>query len=83
MGTVFRLVIPQPTLALQISAGYPLLTFQPFLSGSFELQYSANLGDTVWATLLSLTNLSPGRYSFADPAGVAQPQRFYRALSIR
>jgi len=73
-------VIPQPTLALQILAGYPLLTLNGILSNNFVVQYSTNLARTNWINLLSMTNFSSSSYEFLDPSGVSQPARFYRAF---
>ena len=73
-------VIPQPGLAMQILAGYPVLDVQGTLGNNFLVQYSTNLADTNWMNLLSLTNLSTSPYQFLDAAGVGQPARFYRAF---
>jgi uncharacterized repeat protein (TIGR03803 family) len=73
-------VIPQPTLALHILAGYPALTLNGILSNNFVVQYSTNLGETNWVNLLSLTNLSTSSYLFLDPSGISQPARFYRGF---
>jgi hypothetical protein len=67
-------------LALQLWAGYPVLTLDGMLSNNFVVQYSTNLADTNWVNLLSLTNLPASPYLFLDPAGVDQPARFYRVL---
>ena len=50
------------------------------LSSNFVVQYSTNLTSTNWSHLLSLTNLSSSSYLFLDPAGDAEPARFYRAF---
>jgi uncharacterized repeat protein (TIGR03803 family) len=73
-------VIPQPGLAMQILAGYPVLDVQGTLGNNFIVQYSTNIADTNWMNLLSLTNLSTSPYQFLDPAGIGQPARFYRAF---
>jgi uncharacterized repeat protein (TIGR03803 family) len=73
-------VIVPPTLALQFLAGYPVLNLNGMLSNNFVVQYSTNLADTNWINLLSLSNLSSSPYLFLDPAGSAQPARFYRAF---
>jgi uncharacterized repeat protein (TIGR03803 family) len=73
-------VVPQPTLALQIFADYPLLTLNGILSNNFVVQYSSNLAETNWINLLSLTNVSTSSYQFLDPSGVGEPERFYRAF---
>ena len=73
-------VIPQPTLALQILANFPVLSLFGPLSNNFTVQYNTNVTGTNWVTLLSLTNLSASPYQFLDPAGSGQPARFYRAL---
>ncbi len=73
-------VIVPPTLALQFSAGYPLLKLYGMLNSNFVVQYNASLADTNWIKLLSLTNLSASPYQFLDPAGGDQPARFYRAF---
>jgi hypothetical protein len=74
-------VIVPPTLALQLSAGYPLLSLSGMLSSSFVVQYSTNLAGTNWTDLLSLSNLSASPYPFLDPAGDSEPARFYRAFT--
>jgi len=73
-------VIFPPILALQFSAGYPLLKLYGVLSSNFVVEYNTNLPDTNWMTLISLTNLSASPYQFLDPAGGGQPMRFYRAF---
>lgn len=73
-------VMLPPRLALQLSAGYPLLNLYGILSSNFVVQYNTNLADTNWTILLSLTNLSASPYQFLDPAGDSQPARFYRAF---
>jgi uncharacterized repeat protein (TIGR03803 family) len=73
-------VILQPTLAVQILAGYPLLNLYGTLGNSFLVQYSPDLSDTNWINLLSLTNLSTSPYPFLDPSGAGQAARFYRAF---
>jgi hypothetical protein len=73
-------VIPQPTLGLDMLAGYPVVSLYGTLGNSFMVQYNTNLADTTWITLLSLTNLSSSPYQFLDPSGVGQPVRFYRAF---
>ena len=72
-------IIP-PTLALQFSAGYPLLHLNGMLSNNFVVEYSTNLAGTNWMNLLSLTNLQSSPYLFLDSGGVGQPSRFYRAF---
>jgi hypothetical protein len=73
-------VIVPPTLALQLLAGYPLLNLDGMVSSNFVVQYSTNLAGTNWVNLLSLTNLPASPYLFLDPAGDAEPARFYRAF---
>ena len=73
-------VIYPPSLALEISTGYPLLSLRGVLSSNFVVQYSNNLEETNWMQLLSLTNLSASPYQFLDPTGIGQPARFYRAF---
>jgi uncharacterized repeat protein (TIGR03803 family) len=86
VGTVFCLMlhsvspIQPPSLALQFSAGCPLLNLNGMLSNNFVVQYSTNLNGTNWITLLSLSNLLHSPYQFSDPAGIVPPARFYRAL---
>lgn len=80
-GTVFRLSLPPPpSLTLQFLAGSPLLNMNGLVSNNFVVQYSTNLAGANWVNLLSLTNLSFSPYLFLDPAGVGQPERFYRAF---
>ena len=73
-------VLVPPTLALQLSAGYPLLNLNGMLSNNFVVQYSRNLAGTNWINLLSLTNLPSSPYLFLDSGGVGQSARFYRAF---
>ena len=73
-------VILPPRLALQLSAGYPLLNLYGVLSSNFVVQYNTNLAAPNWMLLLSLTNLSASPYPFLDPTGASQPARFYRAF---
>ncbi len=73
-------VIPQPTLGLQILAGYPALNLHGTVSNNFVVQYNSNLTDTNWLNLLFLTNLSTKSYLFLDPSAADQPARFYRAF---
>ena len=72
-------VIQPPTLALQILAGYPVLSLSGTLGNSFMVQYSTNLAATNWANL-SLINLTSNPFQFLDPSGFGQPARFYRAF---
>jgi hypothetical protein len=72
-------VIVPPTLALRLSAGYPLLNLNGMLSSNFVVQYRTNLAGTNWVNLLSLTNLPSGPYQFLDSGGVGQAARYYRA----
>ena len=60
-------VIAPPTLALELSAGYPLLSLRGVLSSNFVVQYSPDVAQTNWIQLLSLTNLSASPYQFLDP----------------
>jgi hypothetical protein len=73
-------VIAQPTLSLEMLAGYPVLSLYGTLGNGFMVQYNTNLADLTWLPLLSLTNLSTSPYQFLDPSGVGQPARFYRAF---
>ena len=73
-------VLVPPTLALQLLAGYPLLNLDGMLGNNFVVQYNTNLAGSNWLNLLALTNLSASPYQFLDPAGSAQPARFYRAF---
>jgi len=81
-GTVFRLLLPPPSLTLQLSAGCPLLNLTGMLSNNFVVQYSTNLSNTNWINLLSVTNLSSSPCEFLDSAGSGQPARFYRAVQL-
>jgi hypothetical protein len=67
-------------LTLQLWAGYPVLNLDGMLSSNFVMQYSTNLAGTNWMNLLSLSNLPASPYLFLDPAGDAEPARFYRAF---
>ena len=68
-----------PTLAVQISSGYPLLSLQGMLGSNFIVQYNTNLAANNWMNLLVISNLPSSPYQFLDPAGITQPMRFYRA----
>jgi hypothetical protein len=57
-----------------------LLDLNGMLSSNFVVQYSTNLAGTNWINLLSLSNLAASPYLFLDPAGDAEPARFYRAF---
>jgi hypothetical protein len=69
-----------PELALELWAGYPLLDRSGMSSNNFVVQYSPNLAGNNWMNLLSLSNLPVSPYLFLDPAGDAEPARFYRAF---
>jgi uncharacterized repeat protein (TIGR03803 family) len=73
-------VVVQPTLAIQLSAGYPLLTLAGTIGSNFVVQYTTNFVQTNWMSLLSVTNMQYSPYPFLDPVGVGQPARFYRAF---
>ncbi len=73
-------VIVPPSLALRLSAGYPLLNLSGMLNSNFVVQYSGDVADTNWMNLLSITNLPFSPYLFLDPAGALEPARFYRAF---
>jgi len=73
-------VLAPPSLTLQFTGGYPLLSLSGMSGGNFVVQYSSNLAATNWMNLLSLTNLSTNPYQFSDPSGVGQAARFYRAI---
>ena len=73
-------VLVPPSLSLELSGGYPVLSLYASLGTNYMLQYSSNLAATNWLNLLSITNLSDSPYLFLDPSGVSQPERFYRAL---
>jgi len=73
-------VIDPPKLALQFSAGYPLLKLFGVVGKNFVVQYNSNLVDANWINLLSLTNMSASPYLFLDSAGAVEPARFYRAF---
>jgi hypothetical protein len=62
------IVIPQPTLALQVLAGYPVVSLSGTLANNFVVQYNSNLSQTNWLNLLSITNLSASPYLFLDPS---------------
>ena len=79
VDAVLTVTVP-PTLTLQLLPGYPLLTLEGMLSSNFVVQYNSNLAGTNWINLLSLTNLPSSPYLFLDPAGDAEPTRFYRAF---
>lgn len=84
-GTVFRLLLPPkpivpPTLAMQISAGQPLLSLEGMLNSNFVVQYITNLPASNWLNLLSITNLSANPYQFLDSSSSNRPARFYRAF---
>jgi hypothetical protein len=73
-------VVPQPTLNLEMLAGYPVLSLYGTLFKTFMVQYNTNLEGTNWQNLLSITNLSTSPYQFLDASGPGQEERFYRAL---
>ena len=79
-GTVFRLLLPPPSLTLQFVSGYPLLNLNGMLNNNFVVQYCTNLANPNWINLLSVTNLPASSYEFLDSAGVGQSARFYRAF---
>jgi uncharacterized repeat protein (TIGR03803 family) len=72
-------VIAQPTLSLQILAGYPVLSVYGTSGNSFMVQYNTNLAGTNWLNL-SLINLISNPYQFLDPSAIGEPARFYRAF---
>jgi hypothetical protein len=78
-NALLTVIIP-PTLALELWAGYPLLSLNGMLNSNFVVQYSTNLGGSNWTDLLSLTNLPYSPYLFLDPGGGGEPARFYRAF---
>ena len=78
-NALLTVTIP-PMLELEFWAGYPLLNLYGMLSSNFVVQYNGNVGGTNWVNLLSLTNLPSSPYLFLDPAGDAEPARFYRAF---
>ena len=84
-GVVFRLA-PNTTaatpsqLTLQFLSGYPLLSLYGTLSNTYAIEYSTNLADTNWKSLLIVPNLSISPFQMIDPAGIVPPARFYRAL---
>ena len=86
VGTVFRLllspVIP-PTLTLQFWAGYPLLSMYGTLGHTYTVQYTTNLAVPNWTPMLIVPNLSISPFQMIDPAGVGQPERFYRAVQLQ
>ena len=73
-------VFLRPSLAFELSAGYPLLSLSGMVGNNFVVQYNTNLAESNWLNLLALTNLSASPYQFLDPAGSSQPARFYRAF---
>jgi uncharacterized repeat protein (TIGR03803 family) len=78
-NALLTLIIP-PTLALQLSAGYPRLDLTGMLSNNFVVQYNSNLAGANWINLLSLSNLPASPYHFLDSGGVGKPARFYRVF---
>lgn len=78
-NALLTVIIP-PTLALRLSAGYPLLNLTGTVGSNFVVQYSTDLNGSNWTNLLSLTNLSSSPYLFLDPSPGNQPVRFYRAF---
>jgi Immunoglobulin I-set domain/Immunoglobulin domain len=72
-------VIVPPKLALQVWAGYPVLSLEGMLSSNFVVQYTTNVAGTNWMNLRSLPNLQTSPYLFLDPGAAGQP-RFYRSL---
>jgi hypothetical protein len=80
-NAVLTVIVP-PTLALQMLAGYPVVSLYGTLGENYMVQYNTDLVNTNWITLLSLTNLPSSPYQFLDPSGVGQAARFYRAFLI-
>jgi hypothetical protein len=74
------IVLSPPSLTLQFSGETPLLELNGMLSNNFVVQCKTNLINSNWITILSLTNLLASPYSFLDPTGSGQPERFYRVL---
>ena len=73
-------VLVPPTMGLQLSAGYPVLSLGGMLGNHFLVQYNTDLAGTNWITLVSVSNLLVSPYVFLDPAGISPPARFYRAV---
>jgi len=73
-------VLVPPSLALQLSSGYPFLNLNGMVGNDFVIEYSTNLSNTNWITLLSLSNLLTSPYQFPDPAGIVPSARFYRVF---
>jgi uncharacterized repeat protein (TIGR03803 family) len=71
-------VLVPPSLALQLSAGYPLLNLNGMLSNNFTVQYSPDLTGTNWIMLQTFSNLLVSPYLFLDSDGAGEPARFYR-----
>jgi len=77
-NALLTVVVP-PTLLLEFLAGHPLLSLEGMLSSNIVVEYSTNLAGANWTHLLSLPILPSSPYRFLDPAGGAEPARFYRA----
>ena len=76
----FLTVTIPPRLELELWAGYPLLSLYGMLRSNFVIQYNSSSGSTNWMDMLSLPNLPYSPYLLLDPAGAAEPSRFYRAI---
>jgi len=73
-------VLVPPSLALQLTARYPLLNLNGMLNNNFMVQYSPDLAGTNWMPLQTFSNLLVSPYQFLDPAGMVAPAWFYRVL---
>jgi len=83
VGIVFRLAVPMPAVCLSanLQAGQVNFTWRAVSGLQYQAQYTTNLASTNWLNLGTPIGATNGVAAFSDPIA-ADPQRFYRLLSL-
>ena len=74
-----KVVATAPRLALQLTAGLPMLTLEGPVGTTYRIEYSTNLSATNWTSLVELS-LSATPFTFSDSGWSNSPARFYRPV---
>jgi uncharacterized repeat protein (TIGR03803 family) len=80
-GTVFRLTVVPPFLAVTLTNGLLSLTWTPDTLGTYQLQYSSDLSSSNWINLGGPVAATGATLSATD-AVTNDPRRFYRLVLL-
>jgi len=78
-GTVFRLVIPPSLLSYAQTGSSISITWSAVPGQTYQIQYSANLSQLNWNSLISAVTATDPTITVSDSVG-PDAQRFYRIV---